>query len=463
MTKVTRILADNVKGNSMTDKVQKIREEVEKLMYGFNLEADIASCEDAGAEKLADIKYQLCKKILEYIDSLQEEPVSEDLEEAAKHYLYSNILYDDVYVGNPTDKDCIEMFKAGAEWGKNQAMAEIQARSMALDHGCPEEPVSIWHSVEELLTARECEYILVIYEDTTAPCVAGNKTQVSYWDRVDKWAYLDDVINISNVERTVKNWKEIPISNSLDYAKMTIQRLEKRRMLPTLKGKNLHDFKNEFNTIKQILHLHVYPGSQEIIAYHFALHWATWGATHLKDLFAVADSDSKKMDNKQPVSDDLEKAAKEWEEKTWFTPFYMTLDDNGNPNGVRQDYTTHAESFKAGAKWQKQQTISKACKWIEEKAASDDLKEAADNALESITDQYDIISVGSCLEMFRLGAKWQKTQEYTCYEEAFEDGAKWKKEQIEEALLSEVLPCFMHGGESDEVVVKLDEVLNQKK
>ena len=47
---------------------------------------------------------------------LTEEPVSEELEEAAKHYLYSNILYDDVYVGNPTDKDCIEMFKAGAEW-----------------------------------------------------------------------------------------------------------------------------------------------------------------------------------------------------------------------------------------------------------------------------------------------------------------------------------------------------------
>ena len=52
------------------------------------------------------------------------EPVSEKLEEAAKHYLYSNILYDDVYVGNPTDKDCIEMFKAGANWQKEQMMAK---------------------------------------------------------------------------------------------------------------------------------------------------------------------------------------------------------------------------------------------------------------------------------------------------------------------------------------------------
>ena len=53
--------------------------------------------------------------LIRAIEHLQEEPVSEDLEEAAKHFLYSNILYDDVYVGNPTDKDCIQMFKAGSQ------------------------------------------------------------------------------------------------------------------------------------------------------------------------------------------------------------------------------------------------------------------------------------------------------------------------------------------------------------
>lgn len=77
-----------------------------------------------------------------------------------------------------------------------------------------EEPVSIWHDIEELPIARECEYILVIYKDTTTPHVAGNKTQVSYWDRVDKWAYFDDVLKLSNVKRTTKNWKE-PISEDL--------------------------------------------------------------------------------------------------------------------------------------------------------------------------------------------------------------------------------------------------------
>jgi len=52
--------------------------------------------------------------------TMDEEPVNEELEEAAKHYLYSNILYDDVYVGNLTDKDCIEMSKFGAKWQKEQ-------------------------------------------------------------------------------------------------------------------------------------------------------------------------------------------------------------------------------------------------------------------------------------------------------------------------------------------------------
>lgn len=64
----------------------------------------------------------------------KEEPVSEDLEEAAKHYLYSNILYDDVYVGNPTDKDCIKMFKAGAKWQKERIMANYTNATIGLPY-----------------------------------------------------------------------------------------------------------------------------------------------------------------------------------------------------------------------------------------------------------------------------------------------------------------------------------------
>jgi len=43
---------------------------------------------------------------------------------------------------------------------------------------------------------------------------------------------------------------------------------------------------------------------------------------------------------------------------------------------------------------------------------------------------------------FLAGAEWQKQQEYTCYEEAFEDGSTWKKEQVIEKAV-EWLDGFM--------------------
>ena len=105
------------------DKVQKIRKKVEKLMYGFNLEADIASCENAETEKIADIKYQLCKKILEYIDSLQEEHVDGDLEKAANDY--------GIRQGAELKPFAIKFFKAGANWQKEQDQSTIE---LAEDH-----------------------------------------------------------------------------------------------------------------------------------------------------------------------------------------------------------------------------------------------------------------------------------------------------------------------------------------
>lgn len=49
---------------------------------------------------------------------------------------------------------------------------------------------------------------------------------------------------------------------------------------------------------------------------------------------------------------------------------------------------------------------------------------------------------------------------------AYRNGAEWADktmiEHIEQLLLSEVLPSFMHGGEADEVVAMLDEKLNHQ-
>ena len=46
---------------------------------------------------------------------------------------------------------------------------------------------------------------------------------------------------------------------------------------------------------------------------------------------------------------------------------------------------------------------------------------------------------------------------------AYGKGCEYTRERIKEALLSDVLPCFMHGGEADEVVAKLEEVLGGTK
>ena len=56
---------------------------------------------------------------------------------------------------------------------------------------------------------------------------------------------------------------------------------------------------------------------------------------------------------------------------------------------------------------------------------SEDLEEAAYQYANCFKNQFEMASMA-----FIKGAKWQKEQEYTCYEEAFEDGAKWKYEQM---------------------------------
>jgi len=57
------------------------------------------------------------------------------------------------------------------------------------------------------------------------------------------------------------------------------------------------------------------------------------------------------FEKKQEWSEEeIEKAAQEWESKANFNPFYMTMEGD-KPTGVKQDITTHKESFKAGVEW----------------------------------------------------------------------------------------------------------------
>lgn len=143
----------------MTDKVQKIREELVRLKE----ETSIGLSEHENGVEQG--RMEIINAISSLLDSMQEEPVSEELEAAARHYLYSNILYDDVYVGNPTDKDCIEMFKAGAQWKEQKLMAKAVDVTIAIPYPNGDGGYTQLVDSKEGLPFGENLKVLVIKED----------------------------------------------------------------------------------------------------------------------------------------------------------------------------------------------------------------------------------------------------------------------------------------------------------
>ena len=61
-------------------------------------------------------------------------------------------------------------------------------------------------------------------------------------------------------------------------------KIEKKRVLPNLRGQKLHDFKNEFNTLFQTIHGLRFEDVSSGILQKFALAFATWGAYNLSFL-----------------------------------------------------------------------------------------------------------------------------------------------------------------------------------
>ena len=99
----------------MIDKVQKIRKEVEKLKS--QLLRGACSSQIAMETRCKDEAYD---EVLALLDSMQEEPVSEDLEDAAKKY--AKKIFKE-YLANPDIFEKIDIhrlnasiFKAGAKW-----------------------------------------------------------------------------------------------------------------------------------------------------------------------------------------------------------------------------------------------------------------------------------------------------------------------------------------------------------
>ncbi len=120
----------------MTDK-EKIREKIEKDFVYY----DRASIGNNSPDLVA--KRNLCHDLLTYIDSLSEEPTSEDLVEASKEWLrpqldksYAN--YGEVKIMELTHFDGYAMLDAiefGAKWQKEKTMKDAIEREVQTDAG----------------------------------------------------------------------------------------------------------------------------------------------------------------------------------------------------------------------------------------------------------------------------------------------------------------------------------------
>ena len=112
------------------NKVEKIKAEIERLKQQFMSQAD--NFHSLGMEEKENhcaILASHMAALIRYIDSLEEEPVSNDLEKAAIE-AFKRIV--------DSDKNSFyEIFKAGAQWDKEQTEIQIKAQSIALPHGCP--------------------------------------------------------------------------------------------------------------------------------------------------------------------------------------------------------------------------------------------------------------------------------------------------------------------------------------
>ena len=102
----------------MTDKVQKIREEVERLQNELIQEKEKGYGSDVDDACILELQ-----NVLTYIDSLQEEPISEDLVDATNNYCV-NVRKGYPRVMDETDRYICNAFKAGAKWQKEQMMKD---------------------------------------------------------------------------------------------------------------------------------------------------------------------------------------------------------------------------------------------------------------------------------------------------------------------------------------------------
>ena len=120
------------------NKVEKIKAEIEKR-YEYWKEKESNSHSIESESRMSE-----CQYLLLLFDSLQEEPVSNDLEKAAHFYVDTTIEWFDSE-GNPC---CYPAFKAGAQWQKERDQLTIE---LAEDHA--------YLAGQEKILAKACDWL----------------------------------------------------------------------------------------------------------------------------------------------------------------------------------------------------------------------------------------------------------------------------------------------------------------
>ena len=170
----------------MADKVQKIREEVVRM---HNLLPVMDS--DNISVNYAD---RICTTLEMYIDSMQKEEIPPKFPMIAqKKCMFTKDSY--------TDEDRKVLCDGCEE---------------ECEYSKKEEPVSIWHDANIELPRKDKEVLALVIRPNLRAYVAfpsGHGTLYSLFGIIDindvsKWCYIDDILNLSNVKRTVKEWSE---------------------------------------------------------------------------------------------------------------------------------------------------------------------------------------------------------------------------------------------------------------
>ena len=89
---------------------------------------------------------------------------------------------------------------------------------------------------------------------------------------------------IETLENEAKKYEELKYKKDyeadLRYRQAIIKSVKNKRILPAFKGETLHKFRNELQTMKQIMGMSNWGDTQNVFFDLVALVFATWGGYH---------------------------------------------------------------------------------------------------------------------------------------------------------------------------------------